>query len=187
MSMPFAVNLIGAPPLKMGSSRATCSLARRRARADLIVGTEPTHLVRGRRLEVPRADAGRRALDRGTRALEIGLRGAMTPGQPRFEEAELHGRGQGAGRRPLREGVDLELQAVPRALIRLLLFGHVARLVIDHDGAIRRHVDAVEPAAHARRPEGERDRKSTRLNSSHLGISYAVFCLKKKKKMRESR
>src|SRR5437899_9351402 len=27
----------------------------------------------------------------------------------------------------------------------------------------------------------QRDRKSTRLNSSHLGISYAVFCLKKKK------
>src|SRR5258705_9123473 len=30
----------------------------------------------------------------------------------------------------------------------------------------------------------ELDRKSTRLNSSHLGISYAVFCLKKKKKQR---
>src|SRR5258705_2271460 len=30
---------------------------------------------------------------------------------------------------------------------------------------------------------GVRDRKSTRLNSSHLGISYAVFCLKKKKKI----
>src|SRR5438045_6064460 len=30
-------------------------------------------------------------------------------------------------------------------------------------------------------PEGSGDRKSTRLNSSHLGISYAVFCLKKKK------
>src|SRR5256885_12116341 len=29
---------------------------------------------------------------------------------------------------------------------------------------------------------GTRDRKSTRLNSSHLVISYAVFCLKKKKK-----
>src|SRR5436853_2069440 len=27
----------------------------------------------------------------------------------------------------------------------------------------------------------DEDRKSTRLNSSHLGISYAVFCLKKKK------
>src|SRR2546426_2823596 len=31
-------------------------------------------------------------------------------------------------------------------------------------------------------PRVERDRKSTRLNSSHLVISYAVFCLKKKKK-----
>src|SRR5437899_10087703 len=30
------------------------------------------------------------------------------------------------------------------------------------------------------------DRKSTRLNSSHLGISYAVFCLKKKKDRRTS-
>src|SRR5258705_1974231 len=29
-----------------------------------------------------------------------------------------------------------------------------------------------------------RDRKSTRLNSSHLGISYAVFCLKKKKRIK---
>src|SRR5205814_8696426 len=29
------------------------------------------------------------------------------------------------------------------------------------------------------------DRKSTRLNSSHLGISYAVFCLKKKKKTKK--
>src|SRR5690242_21060539 len=32
------------------------------------------------------------------------------------------------------------------------------------------------------RPQGGRDRKSTRLNSSHMSISYAVFCLKKKKK-----
>src|SRR5256885_13510509 len=31
------------------------------------------------------------------------------------------------------------------------------------------------------------DRKSTRLNSSHLVISYAVFCLKKKKKTRRRR
>src|SRR5258705_5877102 len=30
------------------------------------------------------------------------------------------------------------------------------------------------------------DRKSTRLNSSHLGISYAVFCLKKKKKQSDN-
>src|SRR5437660_9274706 len=31
-----------------------------------------------------------------------------------------------------------------------------------------------------------RDRKSTRLNSSHVAISYAVFCLKKKKRQRSS-
>src|SRR2546426_7532589 len=37
---------------------------------------------------------------------------------------------------------------------------------------------AVEPRGHAAPPP---DRKSTRLNSSHLVISYAVFCLKKKK------
>src|SRR5438445_9534366 len=37
--------------------------------------------------------------------------------------------------------------------------------------------DAVAPGQQA-----GRDRKSTRLNSSHANISYAVFCLKKKKK-----
>src|SRR5437660_3782254 len=31
----------------------------------------------------------------------------------------------------------------------------------------------------------QRDRKSTRLNSSHVAISYAVFCLKKKKKQQK--
>src|SRR5438132_13097902 len=33
----------------------------------------------------------------------------------------------------------------------------------------------------------ERDRKSTRLNSSHTVISYAVFCLKKKKKKKKNK
>src|SRR5207248_5566058 len=35
------------------------------------------------------------------------------------------------------------------------------------------------------RDKAQRDRKSTRLNSSHRTISYAVFCLKKKKKKHE--
>src|SRR5256885_2263072 len=35
--------------------------------------------------------------------------------------------------------------------------------------------------SHRNRGPGRLDRKSTRLNSSHLGISYAVFCLKNKK------
>src|SRR5438105_7831495 len=47
-----------------------------------------------------------------------------------------------------------------------------------------------EPARIARerldaRIGGRRDRKSTRLNSSHEWISYAVFCLKKKKKIKK--
>src|SRR5688572_31268794 len=36
-------------------------------------------------------------------------------------------------------------------------------------------------------PPGQGDRKSTRLNSSHSQISYAVFCLKKKKKNQRPR
>src|SRR5947208_8200885 len=47
-----------------------------------------------------------------------------------------------------------------------------------------RHSLARCPSARERGPTGDlprRDRKSTRLNSSHQIISYAVFCLKKKK------
>src|SRR2546422_7943244 len=45
----------------------------------------------------------------------------------------------------------------------------------------------ARPAPRPRRGRGAgRDRKSTRLNSSHGYISYAVFCLKKKKKVNES-
>src|SRR5688500_19247751 len=47
----------------------------------------------------------------------------------------------------------------------------------------QRMKDALQLVEHvAAGARGERDRKSTRLNSSHLVISYAVFCLKKKKK-----
>src|SRR3712207_8485140 len=50
------------------------------------------------------------------------------------------------------------------------------------------HVVDQDPpalAGRARVREGLEDRKSTRLNSSHANISYAVFCLKKKKKNKE--
>src|SRR3989449_4306343 len=55
----------------------------------------------------------------------------------------------------------------------------------DRPAGAPRH--AVRPPRHTARrdpgdlPRGHRDRKSTRLNSSHGYISYAVFCLKKKK------
>src|SRR5256885_7918532 len=51
-------------------------------------------------------------------------------------------------------------------------------------GADHRGARAARPAAPGAEgvDRSRRDRKSTRLNSSHLVISYAVFCLKKKKK-----
>src|SRR3712207_7039231 len=55
-------------------------------------------------------------------------------------------------------------------------------------GAVADGVDGVLAArrldgrVRATRSRAEQDRKSTRLNSSHANISYAVFCLKKKKK-----
>src|SRR3712207_7420857 len=47
-------------------------------------------------------------------------------------------------------------------------------------GAVDDRVDLVETILQDCHASGE-DRKSTRLNSSHANISYAVFCLKKKK------
>src|SRR3712207_8221214 len=44
-----------------------------------------------------------------------------------------------------------------------------------------------ELPAHANPTLAKSDRKSTRLNSSHANISYAVFCLKKKKKTMHNR
>src|SRR5207253_6184289 len=73
-----------------------------------------------------------------------------------------------------------------RRLIALLLKGAIAHgyrtnlwttariaEVIERKFRVRYHRDHVGRLMH-------RDRKSTRLNSSHVAISYAVFCLKKK-------
>src|SRR5439155_24059545 len=51
----------------------------------------------------------------------------------------------------------------------------------DHSGAVLLSQIAVTNPTSTASPEAL-DRKSTRLNSSHVAISYAVFCLKKKKK-----
>src|SRR5437660_4794840 len=49
------------------------------------------------------------------------------------------------------------------------------------DGTTRRPPAASDSRIARRHATSRRDRKSTRLNSSHVAISYAVFCLKKKK------
>src|SRR2546426_5825676 len=59
---------------------------------------------------------------------------------------------------------------VEEAIARMLERRQACVLVVDGDGRLTGI-----------------DRKSTRLNSSHLVISYAVFCLKKKKKNRDHR
>src|SRR5688500_19256684 len=64
----------------------------------------------------------------------------------------------------------IDLGQVPAAVPRIF------------DGALERACGAVELEAIVF-VFGARDRKSTRLNYSHLVISYAVFCLKKKRRM----
>src|SRR5262245_49767965 len=82
------------------------------------------------------------------------------------------------------------IEAIPRDRVVPMLSGmsadRVADVFLELDEPVRSELLArldTETKASVRQllnyPE---DRKSTRLNSSHLGISYAVFCLKKKKK-----
>src|SRR3712207_7956402 len=52
--------------------------------------------------------------------------------------------------------------------------------VAQGDDVARLGLAEVERAGLVERDEAHLDRKSTRLNSSHANISYAVFCLKKK-------
>src|SRR5699024_11241057 len=80
---------------------------------------------------------------------------------------------------------------LPRAMLRLpisstakVMYARMLDIVFlsgieDANGILFIHFPIVELAA------ALADRKSTRLNSSHVSISYAVFCLKKKKNIRE--
>src|ERR1035441_6765232 len=90
------------------------------------------------------------------------------------------------------------LKVLCAALAALVLF-QVVRLVVRSDPLAHLNIPALptlppdtnapagpgtnSPAVPGSAKAGTNtDRKSTRLNSSHLGISYAVFCLKKKTK-----
>src|SRR3989475_7388971 len=90
-------------------------------------------------------------------------------------------------------GADALDQVVDQLLGRV---GHLDRQEVDlgreevvephgrdcHDQAERRGDERLGDTGRHRRERPAADRKSTRLNSSHSQISYAVFCLKKKKK-----
>src|SRR5256885_9543508 len=87
---------------------------------------------------------------------------------------------------PEERGTQAGAELEPLALAQELPVGV---LIADHEGPLRRLVHDRDgrlqlPASREKRgqvdprlPVDRRDRKSTRLNSSHLVISYAVFCL----------
>src|SRR3712207_6914732 len=76
-----------------------------------------------------------------------------------------------------REYLEDRRRAAPGVEQRPGLLAQCAR-----DGALLRGGARAHGAAGHGEPAQHEDRKSTRLNSSHANISYAVFCLKKKNK-----
>src|SRR5205807_10622680 len=75
-----------------------------------------------------------------------------------------------------------DLAGLVEALPELPPRGRAAVAEVEVDGRGRDEQLGHAHAEKCLRRALRRDRKSTRLNSSHLVISYAVFCLKKKKK-----
>src|SRR3712207_8054960 len=65
------------------------------------------------------------------------------------------------------------LRVVGGPLVRVLAVRQVGDLLEREDQSFGERLAVAEP--------GREDRKSTRLNSSHANISYAVFCLQKKR------
>src|SRR3989442_9876096 len=84
------------------------------------------------------------------------------------------------------KGISLELETGKITTIiggsgsgKTVLLKHLNALLLPDRGSIL--VDGQDITKMLPRSGSKRDRKSTRLNSSHVRISYAVFCLKKKK------
>src|SRR5690554_4520210 len=73
---------------------------------------------------------------------------------------------------------DLADDATPRKMVAQAV-SEVRRLIAEYE-ALSASMGAFDPHAQAGALNEAIDRKSTRLNSSHVRISYAVFCLKKK-------
>src|SRR5207245_10675021 len=85
---------------------------------------------------------------------------------------------------PTRRSSDLVLYVLANvAYLNVLPAAAIASAPQDRVGTAALHAILGEPGLKvmAADPVLRRDRKSTRLNSSHGSISYAVFCLKKKK------
>src|SRR5690606_39415134 len=82
----------------------------------------------------------------------------------------------------LHDALPISLLAVPRLGIK---FRHIVDdgiILGTLNGVLRRPFTIAHPFENCIHVLARQDRKSTRLNSSHVKISYAVFCLKKKNK-----
>src|SRR5438552_4380238 len=143
--MPLALLFMIAPLLFAGGSAGT----------DLLVGAIATGRVTGGGVEAPRADTAGRGQDGLAGLVQVFVHGLVAPDEPGLQETELHARGQPARHLLLGQRVHLELEAVLRALVGLLLLRDVARLVVDDDEALGRLVHAIESPADFRRPQGE--------------------------------
>src|SRR6267143_2635506 len=95
---------------------------------------------------------------------------------------------------PVRSGARLEISNYGGEITVKTWSRNAVRVVADHSSRDRIRIDASDQVVRVKTEPGRRgpsqidyavtvDRKSTRLNSSHSSISYAVFCLKKKKQM----
>src|SRR2546427_4978248 len=106
--------------------------------------------------------------------------GPLISTQPRDAKAIEQAVGTVDGLDPVEVGAELGDQGLDVDAVR------GGTVVLERDQRLREEVDgAARRAAPGAEVEGggelHEDRKSTRLNSSHSQISYAVFCLKKKK------
>src|SRR5690606_41389143 len=86
---------------------------------------------------------------------------------------------------PTRRSSDL----IESLILKLQKKNHTSSIIISHDmNCVKNTADVVVLLLEGKcyiegtYEELDQDRKSTRLNSSHVKISYAVFCLKKKKR-----
>src|SRR2546427_3992421 len=171
-------------PLTSTSSRGPCAsgVGTGEATGRLCLGVGAA-----RQRVVPSGESGRRPgwrEESGDRAAEPhGSRGSCRPGlgdrdaQPgraargeRRGQKVAEGAVRGVDARAGTGGVRLDVRCGVRA-------GGVELGVRPRGGARQRELEQRR-----QQPERSQDRKSTRLNSSHSQISYAVFCLKKKKK-----
>src|SRR4051812_12475208 len=99
----------------------------------------------------------------------------------RMAEAAHHPRGRSSEEREELQMGQLDAVLGNSATRRTFLKGTGVLAASGFLAACRKNVDESGSAG------GATDRKSTRLNSSYMSISYAVFCLKKKKTMCTSR